>query len=51
MGRAIRDEMLWLMSAMGEAQAIALKEAQAAGFSLAKHNKRMLIKGANAASR
>ena len=50
MAKAIRDAMLSFMSAMAEAQAIAMKEAQAAGIAHAKQKKRMLIKGANPAS-
>lgn len=45
MGKAIRDAMLSFMSAMAEAQAIAMKEAQAAGIAHAKQNKTDAYKG------
>ena len=39
MTKAIRDSMLSCMSAMAEAQALAMKEAQSAGIALAKATK------------
>ena len=48
---AIRNAMLSFMSTMVEAQTIVLKEAKKAGIADANQTKRMLIKGANPASR
>ena len=45
MAKAIRDAMLSFMSAMAEAQALAMKEAQSAGIAHAKANKPDSYKG------
>ena len=45
MAKAIRDAMLSFMSAMAEAQALAMKEAQSAGIALAKATKPDSYKG------
>jgi putative DNA-invertase from lambdoid prophage Rac len=45
MSKALRDAMLSFMSAMAEAQAIAMKEAQAAGIAHAKANKSTKYRG------
>ena len=45
MAKAIRDAMLSFMSAMAEAQALAMKEAQSAGIAYAKANKPDSYKG------
>ncbi len=45
MGKAVRDAMLSFMSAMAEAQAVAMKEAQAAGIAHAREAAPMKYKG------
>ena len=45
MGKAVRDAMLSFMSAMAEAQAVAMKEAQAAGIEHAKANNPKAYRG------
>ena len=45
MGKAVRDAMLSFMSAMAEAQAVAMKEAQAAGIAHARETAPMKYKG------
>ena len=45
MGKAVRDAMLSFMSAMAEAQAVAMKEAQAAGIAHARDAAPMKYKG------
>ena len=45
MGKALRDAMLSFMSAMAEAQTIAMKEAQAAGIAHAKANESTKYRG------
>ncbi|MDG2429474.1 MAG: recombinase family protein [Paracoccaceae bacterium] len=45
MSKAIRDSMLSFMSAMAEAQAIAMKEAQSTGIAYAKETKPYAYKG------
>ena len=45
MAKTIRDAMLSFMSAMAEAQALAMKEAQSAGIAHAKANKPDSYKG------
>lgn len=45
MAKAVRDAMLSFMSAMAEAQAVAMKEAQAAGIENAKVNNPLAYRG------
>jgi len=45
MGKAVRDAMLSFMSAMAQAQAVAMKEAQAAGIAHAREAAPMKYKG------
>ena len=45
MGKAVRDAMLSFMSAMAEAQAVAMKEAQAAGIAHAREAAPMKYRG------
>ena len=45
MGKAVRDAMLSFMSAMAEAQAVSMKEAQAAGIAHAREAAPMKYKG------
>ena len=45
LGKAVRDAMLSFMSAMAEAQAVAMKEAQAAGIEHAKANNPKAYRG------
>ena len=45
MGKAVRDAMLSFMSAMAEAQAVAMKEVQAAGIAHARETAPMKYKG------